>query len=289
MFSVFLMAAAVEIGAEGKDPFSSQEILPQLDNWAETEDPSSYFPETLFEYINGAAEIYLAYDFKELTVSQYKEKGSEASMSVEIYEMSNENNAFGIYGAERFPDSHFIPIGIQGYMEEGMLNYLIGKYYVKLMCFEGGERSGEYLNLFAKAISEKTQGSTDFPALLSHFPKEGLVANSEKFILKNVLGYSFLHDGYLSNYSVDGVEFDCFIIQGKDEEEAQIMLDKYLEAKKAMPIQKAESFVSIKDRYYDLIFLSRVNQYICGVMKIKEGREDIGQVYLNALLDSFKN
>ncbi len=253
-----------------------------------TEEPSSYFPESLFEFINGAAEIYLAYDFKELTVTQYGQKGSTVSMAIEIYEMSNETNAFGIYGAERYPDNNFIPIGIQGYVEEGILNYLIGKYYVKLLCFEGGERSGEYLELFAKTIAEKTQGQTTFPTKLNHFPKEGLVANSEKFILKNVMGYSFLHDGYLSNYKVNDFEFDCFIIQGRNEEDAQMMLDKYLEAKKSQPIEKTASMVSIKDRYYDLIFLSRVGNHICGVMKIEEGRERIGQDYLKTLTDSFK-
>lgn len=285
---LFLVTTIVGFGAERNNSPSLQSLLPQLNNWTMTEEPSSYFPESLFEFINGAAEIYLAYDFKELTVTQYGRKGSTVSMSVEIYEMSNETNAFGIYGAERYPDNNFIPIGIQGYAEEGILNYLIGKYYVKLLCFEGGGRSGEFLELFAKTIAEKTQGQTTFPTKLNHFPKEGLVANSEKFILKNVMGYSFLHDGYLSNYKVNDFEFDCFIIQGRNEEDAQMMLDKYLEAKKSQPIEKTESMVSIKDRYYDLIFLSRVGNHICGVMKIEEGRERIGQDYLKTLTDSFK-
>ncbi len=285
---LFLMITASEIATEKYNSPSLQFLLPQLSNWAKTEEPSTYFPENLFEFINGAAEIYLAYDFKELSVSQYSQKGSETSMAVEIYEMSNNTNAFGIYGAERYPDNNFVTIGIQGYVEEGILNYLVGKYYVKLMCFEGSSRSGEYLELFAKAIVEKTQGQTTFPSLLNHFPKEGLVANSEKFILKNVMGYSFLHDGYLSNYKVGDFEFDSFIIQGRSEEDAQMMLDKYLEAKKSLPIQKQASFVSIKDRYYDLIFLSRVGSHICGVLKVEEGKEDIGQKYLKALVDSFQ-
>ncbi len=286
---VFLMMLpAVGIGAEKSASVSMQTLLPQLNDWTKTEEPSTYFPENLFEFINGAAEIYIAYDFKKLTVTQYGRKGSSTSVAVEIYEMSNETNAFGIYGAERYPDNNFVPIGIQGYAEEGILNYLIGKYYIKLLCFEGGSQSGEYLELFAKTIAEKTQGQTTFPALLNHFPKDGLVANSEKFILKNVMGYGFLHDGYLSNYKTDDFEFDCFIIKGSDEEDAQMMLDRYLEAKKSQPIEKTTSMVSIKDRYYDLIFLSRVGSHICGVMKIEEGKEDIGQQYLKVLKDSFK-
>ncbi|MFC2160976.1 DUF6599 family protein [Acidobacteriota bacterium] len=285
---IFLILAGPGVATEKYDSPLQQSLLPQLSNWTMTEEPSNYFPENLFEFINGAAEIYLAYDFKELTVSQYNLEGSTTSMAVEIYEMSNNINAFGIYGAERYPDNNFVSIGIQGYVEEGVLNYLIGKYYVKLLCFEGSSRSGEYLELFANAISEKTQGLLTFPTLLSHFPKEGLLPNSEKFILKNVMGYSFLHDGYISNYKVGDFEFDCFIIQGRNEEDAQMMLDRYLEAKKSLPIQKMDSIVSIKDRYYDLIYLSRAGSHICGVMKIEEGKEDIGQEYLQDLLVTFK-
>ena len=286
---ILLMLTVLGIGAEKYHSSLPQSLLPQVNNWTISEEPSTYLPENLFEFINGAAEIYLAYDFKALTVAQYSQKGSSASMSVEIYEMSNETSAFGIYGAERFSDSNFIPLGIQGYVEEGMLNYLIGKYYVKLLCFEGGTHSAEYLDVFGKAIAEKTQGLTTFPILLDHFPKKGLVANSEKFILKNVMGYSFLHNGYISHYKIDDFEFDCFIIQGRNEDDATSMMDLYLEAKKSLPIQKKAAMVTIKDRYYDLIFLSRVGSHICGVMKVKEGREDIGQEYLQALVDSFRN
>ena len=55
--------------------------------------PQSYLPETLFEYINGAAEIYLAYDFKELAVGNYESGKDEASLSIEIYDMGNKINS----------------------------------------------------------------------------------------------------------------------------------------------------------------------------------------------------
>ena len=46
-----------------------------------------------------------AYDFQELIVGQYKKKSSEKSLSIEIYDMGNEKNSFGIYSAERFTDN----------------------------------------------------------------------------------------------------------------------------------------------------------------------------------------
>ena len=254
-------------GTGGSNSPDLNSLLPKLKDWKMTEQPSNYLPANLFEYINGAAEIYLAYAFKELAVAQYGREESEVNVAVEIYEMSSEVGAFGIYSAERFPDNNFIQVGVQGYMEEGTLNYLIGRYYIKLLCFEGGDQSEEYLNLFAKTIADNSRGHTDFPGLLKHFPKKAIVANSEKFIMKNVMGYRFLHDGYSAEYRMDDFEFDCFIIQGIDEDDALLMMDKYLEAKKEQPVQKMPSGFVIQDRYYDNIYLAKVGRHLCGVKR----------------------
>ena len=261
-------------------------LVSRLQDWKLTEKPLTFLPETLFEYINGAAEIYLAYDFRVLTVVQFGQEGSPVNLSAEIYEMSSPTNAFGIYSAERFPDSTFIPVGVQGYIEEGALNCLIGKNYVKLICFEGEGKCEDSLKLVAKTIDDISGEEKNLPSPLNHFPQKGLIANSEKFILKNVMGYSFLHDGYFANYRLDGLEFDCFLIEGKNEEDAREMLAKYLEAKKAQPTQSLSNGVLIKDRYYKNVYMARVGNTICGVMKIEEGKEDLGVEYLNALLVS---
>ena len=274
---------------EGKGAPELDSLLPELENWKQIEEPSRYLPENLFEYINGAAEIYLAYSFKELVVAQYGQAGSEVNLSVEIYQMADENNAFGIYSAERFPDNNFIPVGVQGYLEEGSLNYLIGPYYIKLLCFEGGDRSAEYLNLFAKTIADNSRAAVEFPRLIQNLPKEAIVANSEKYIQKNVMGYSFLHDGYFANYRIGDFEFDCFIIAGEDEGDAQMMWDKYLEAKNELPIERTDLGFRIKDKYYHYIYLSKTGRFICGVMKIQEGQQEKGREFLKSLIESLKS
>jgi hypothetical protein len=124
---------------------SLESILPKLNSWELSEETESFIPESLFEYINGAAEIYISYDFKELIVAQYKIKDGDANISVEIYDMGTGENAFGIYGAERFTDNHFISVGVQGYIEDDILNFLIGSYYVKLFCFDGEDKTSKYM------------------------------------------------------------------------------------------------------------------------------------------------
>jgi hypothetical protein len=265
-------------------------LLPKVENWKYSEEPMNFIPGNLFEYINGAAEIYIAYDFKELIVGQYeKDKHAEkASISIEIYDMGNEKNAFGIYSAERFSESQFIPVGNQGYLEEGTLNFVVGQYYIKLLCFDCGEKSDEILKSFSNRIVSRVKDRGQFPPVLSHFPREGLIQNTEKYILRNFMGYSFLHDGYVASYKLKDQEFDCFIIEGKNEEDARTMLKQYLEKKSNADTRETSTGYLIKDRYYHNIFLARTGNYICGIMKIKDDYKELGIRYLRTLLESLE-
>jgi hypothetical protein len=285
---VFFLLSSVMSVRGGQAQVELNSLLPTLEGMESKESPKTYFPENLFEYINGAAEIYLSYDFKELIVAEYKKSDASDSVAVEIYDMGNHKNSFGIYSAERYPDNEFMSIGTQGYMEEGALNFLIGRYYIKLLCFDCGERSGQWLQTFCDEIVNRVKDKGGFPVFLDVFPKEGLIPNTEKFILRNFMGYKFLHDGYLVSYELDELSFDCFLIEGKNLEEAKDMLKKYLDAKGSASVQKISSGFWIKDRYYHNIYLAQVNNILCGVMKITDGFKKVGESYLEKLIQSLK-
>ncbi|MQY61479.1 hypothetical protein GH153_06565 [bacterium] len=286
LFFSFLNAKGALLEEEGVS--SLRFLLPDVVTWKIPEAPQDYFPEILFEYINGAAEIYLSYDFKELTVGQYEKGDSNASLIIEIYDMGNEINSFGIYSAERFPDSQFISLGNQGYLEEETLNFIVGKYYVKLLCFDSGEDSAGFLKLFSQEVVKRVKDKGTLPPALAFFPKQGLVRNSEKFILRNFMGYSFLHSGYLANYKLEDLEFDCFLIEGENADDAQNMLKKYLEKKDKQSVEEISAGFRIKDRYYHNIYLARVESYLCGVMKIKDESLEVGDKYFGMLIESLK-
>jgi len=269
---------------------SLQSLLPQISEWALTEAPSAYLPGTLFEYIDGAAENYLSYGFLGLVVGNYKAEKSGATLTVEIYDMGDEVRAFGVYSSERYPESHFFKVGSQGYWEEGTLNFIVGNYYVKLLCFDCGESAETSLTNIGREIETKVPNRGKLPPLLGLFPPEGLIANSEKFILQNVLGYGFLHHGYLASYRAQEQEFDLFLIQGKNAQEAQNMMSQYLNSQKEsgqIP-QLIDLGFHVRDRYSDNIFLAQSGNLIVGVMRIKDGFEHMGRRYLGLLVQAAK-
>jgi hypothetical protein len=267
-----------------------QTHLRKIPGWSFSEDPRVYLPGTLFEYINGAAENYLSYEFKELLVANYKNDQSEATLTLEIYDMGNDTNAFGIYSSERYPESRFLAVGNQGYIEEGTLNFIVGSLYVKLLCFDCGEKGEDTLRSVADIIERSVPQKGGLPALLEAFPKDGLVAHSEKFILRNVLGFAFLHNGYLADYQSKDQEFVLFVIEGKDEEEAQTMLGQYLAAqtKNNQKPEKITLGYKVRDRYAKNVYLAQTRNYVLGVIRIEDGFETVGLSFLEALLDGLK-
>ena len=281
------LLALLNVSASGLED-NLKSLLPDISGWKQIEEPQFYYPESLFEYINGAAEIYLSYDFRKCAVAQYEGETGESNVSLEIYDMGSPVTAFGIYSAERFPDNHFIDIGTQGYMEEGTLNFLTGRYYVKMLCFDCGDNWDEYLTDFARRIEEKSGKENGFPPPVKAFPKKNLIQNSEKFILKNFMGYKYLNNGYQADYDLNGNEFTAFIIHGDDETDAEQMLGKYLESKKEPGAEKSDFGYHIKDKYYDNIYIAKVGSYLYGVMKIPDSRQDTGKTMMEKISENIK-
>jgi hypothetical protein len=286
-----VLAAAMMIlvpcaGAQTAGISSPSRLLPVPAGWKTTEAARIYRPDDLFEYINGAAENYLSYQFRELAVGQYEAAAGRATMTVEIYDMSADRNAFGIYGSERFSESRFLPFGVQGYIEDGALNFLAGRFYVKLLSFEGGAGTEDQLKTFAAAILKGIGDAGSFPRLLSAFPREGLVANSEKYILRDFLGMAFLSNGFTAEYRKDGLEAHAFLIEGKNPEDAAAMEKRYLDqlAAKGQAATRSGSVARAKDPYLANILVARTGRFLCGATKVKDGALGAGEALVAGMV-----
>jgi hypothetical protein len=285
LIGLITLSPIVAVG-QGRTPALARAALPEVNGWRLAEAPRTYLPGTLFEYIDGAAENYLSYSFQELVVADYKSETTPATLTVEIYDMENDLNAFGIYSSERSPGSPLVAAGTQGYLEEGTLNFIIGPAYVKLLCFDGGTATDTVLKEFARGIEKRVEIKGSLPPVLRLFPRDGLVAESERFIRQNVLGYGFLHDGYLASYRSDGRDFEAFIIVGRDAGEAAKMQEQYLagEAKNQAPVEKTSQGYHVKDRYARNVFLALRGRCLLGVMRLPDGSEAAGSRFLDALM-----
>ncbi len=226
-----------------------------------------FSPQTLYNYIDGGADLYLKYDFQELQVSAYRDAGN-GSVNIEIYRHRTPNQAFGVYSQERLPNARYLDIGAQGYIEESFLNFINGPYYVKMAAENTGAQTGAVLLQFARKILERLKAEGTLPAVLSAFPSEGKKSNTEKFIAKDFLGYSFFHSGFTANYEAEGKKFQLFIIEGRDARDAAAMIKRYFQEAGRPPENVLPGVYQISDRYHGPIEMGWKGKYIWGVINL---------------------
>ena len=247
----------------GAKPFA----FPAVDGWTLAGPAQVFRPDTLFDYIDGGADLYLKYDFEELQVVEYRK--DKLSVSAEVYHHRDANDAFGIYSQERVPSADFQPLGAQGYYETGVCNFIQGGYYVKLSSENTGSDDREILLAFARRISQELPAQSALPAVLSAFPREGKKPNSEKFIAKDFLGYAFLHSGFIADYERSGLKYQLFVIAGDSPDDSRAMLGQYLKAIK-QETNLVEGAYRITDPYHGEMALSWKGIYIWGTMKVTD-------------------
>jgi hypothetical protein len=189
--------------------------LPALDGWTLTGQVRSYTPSDLWDFIDGAAETYLAYAFVDLTVGEYRESGGTI-VRAEIYTHADANNAFGIYALERASDYSFLEIGVEGYEGAGILNFLRGERYVKLSTGRHGVTGAEALRSVARRMDAALGGSKELPAGLKRLPVEGRLPRTEGYVPGDFLGYGFLRGAFTARYDGGAMLFVMdFPTQGK--------------------------------------------------------------------------
>ncbi len=236
--------------------------FPEVKGWNLTVIPDVYTPGNLWDLINGAAESYLSYDFVDLHLGDYKH-ASGTVIHAEVYRHSTSVNAYGIYSAERSPEYKFVEIGTQGYLEEGVLNFLAGQFYVKLYSTDSGDEVQEALQKIGQKISGHLDQENSLPKLLKLFPSKGQLPYSDQYIRENFIGFDFLHSAYTVGY--DG-GFKLFVIQGKDAAEIQEMAKQYLAFTKQDIDPASVSELTFKDPYNGDIPAIIQGSYLAGII-----------------------
>lgn len=247
----------------GAQPFA----FPAVDGWTPAGQPQVFSPDTLYDHINGGSDLYLKYDFEELAVVEYRKDAM--SVSAEVYRHRTSDHAFGIYSQERVPSAEFLPIGAQGYYENGVCTFIQRGYYVKLSGENTGADDRAILLAFARRISETLPGPAALPEVLTAFPAEGRAANTEKFIAKDFLGYGFLHSGFTAGFERSGRRYQLFVIVGEDPADARAMVQQYLrQIKHDAPT--VEGAFQVTDPYHGAVALFWKGRHIWGTIGLAD-------------------
>ena len=238
--------------------------FPAVPGFHIVQEPTAYAPGNLFEYIDGGADAFLQFDFEELQTATYLD-ARKVEVTTDIYRHKDAERAYGIYTQERPAGSTAIAVGADAYAGADHLEFVTGPFYVKLV--QAGGKADFVLRSFAEKIVEKLGGKRAVPAVLKAFPDDGKVPRAEKFAVHNFLGHTFLHDGVTVPYQPGDLRFRLFAIRGKDDADAQRMVERYLAvAKQPAAGVTASGSTTLKDPYNGEVLLCWGGRWVWGAV-----------------------
>jgi hypothetical protein len=184
----------------------------EIPGWGMVDKPYRYVPDDLYKYINGEAEFFLGYGFVSLAGANYaSEADNEDFITVDIYNMGEKLNAFGVFQAKRSGAISSLNIGTACFGAEGYLAFYKDRYYVEILSFVKDERWKAQHVMIARNVAEEIQGDMLPPYELSYLPESGRIEGSERYLKGGILGHGFLDRGLTCDYSIKGDVVSAFV------------------------------------------------------------------------------
>jgi hypothetical protein len=181
----------------GTAPIES--LVPKVapDGWALRDAPETFTRETLFEHIDGQADLFLQYGFKTSVFAIYRNvNSSDDKIDLDIYDMGNPLQAFGVFSRFRQEDSS-AGIGLDSYLDDRYALFYKGKYFVVLQATDSNTST---LKRLAQEIESRISDNSAPPKEIAYFPKRGLKPGSIEYFPDGLLGHQFLKRGFRASY-----------------------------------------------------------------------------------------
>lgn len=239
------------------------EVLPDIAGWRVVREPVVYDASSLWEAIDGAADLFVSYGVLDMHLAYYSTTGGP-EVRAEAYHHDSPETAFGIFSQERSAGNAHVNIGTTAVMDEGMLNILCGSYYVKLSTNTPGKAAAEALSAIGSAIAKYLAQPVEFPPMLAVLPVQNRVPNSEQFIADSYLGYSFLRRAYTARYGATGV-CEVFLLAHENAGQALLTLNAYEKVTAPAPGDSGVQHIRVRDEHHGLVDLVLRGKMLGGI------------------------
>jgi hypothetical protein len=195
-----------------------QSFPTEINGWEAKTGDKVYGRENLYDYVDGGAELYLTYDFKQVFARKYM-KPQSRDIILDVYEMGND--AFGLFSIEREDDD--IGIGEDSEYGGGLLRFWKGRYFVSIISSAKDKNSQTAALELAKIIANKIDERIPRPEIIARIPESDLVKKSIKYFHS----FEILNRQYfLSDENILQLnrQTDCLIAKYKNKINSGILL-----------------------------------------------------------------
>jgi hypothetical protein len=243
-------------------------IVRDIEGFRKLGEARTYTKENLYEHVNGHAEYFISAGFQGLTVTDYVAAGSKAAqaeLQAEVFDMGKSMQAFGVLADESGENPLPVSVGTMGYKTSSGVNYIKGRYYVKISAYSPKTPVIQ----FAKGFADTLSGGQDSFQVFSKFPDLGKTGKTT-FAKEGYRGLDFLHNVIEREYSTAGGKIKVALMAGS-EKETQPLISSFLDyfGKSGMRYEKIErdgrQVYKVMDKYEGNWFLIQSRDAVFGL------------------------
>jgi hypothetical protein len=245
--------------------------------WTLKDKVAVFDKDTLFDHINGEAELYFPYGFDMLATATYMNRdNSEIWIVADVYRMASLLDAFGIYSNYRKADAASVTVGSEGFVSPSQLMFYQDRYFVRLQVTGATGLGQDAFLACARSVSEKLPFNTRPIGELESLRMPGIVPKTERYIAKSLLGYHFFRRGIIADAILSGERFQVFLVPEDSVAAAREAFDHYRSYLKAegknIQLQGERNYEAIAavDPLYGEIFVEQSGRYVIGAVRLRK-------------------
>ncbi len=218
-----------------------ENLLPrEINGWEAKEKDELYDPQTIFNYINGAGEVYRSYNFKLLLARRFSKSG-QPDIVADLFEMASSEDAFGVFTHDL--EGEEAGVGRGSTYKGGLLSFWKGRFFVSLYAEEETKDAKEALFALGQRAASSIEETGEEPDIINLLPEEGLVEKSIHYFHNHmILNYHY----YVSDENILLLDQETEAAIGtyrEENEKAHLLVIHYPDASKAS--QAFQNFLKI--------------------------------------------
>lgn len=237
---MFILAGFGGCGGDNTGSTMMESILPdEIAGWKAVEPPRLYRNRAIFDYMDGAGEIYLLYDFRQLLVKRYTRQNYPA-LSIEMFDMGSSHDSFGVFSHAR--EGKDSGIGQGSEFRGGLLCFWRNKYFVCITAEEMTDDTETEIAGLARNLADRIGTDGELPGILELLPEDDLIETSVIYFHNQAsLNYHY----YLSEKNLLNLtgETECLLAR-YEPDKAYLLCIEYSD-----PIQAEDALQSFLDGY----------------------------------------
>ena len=234
-----MLAAVALVGGAVGACGGGEAMLPDEAGLWKAEGPAkAYDRDTLYDYIDGSAEVYLAYAFRKLVTRRYVREGQPA-IAADVFDMRTPADAYGIFSFERM--GRHVGIGDGSEYGGAILRFWQGRYFVCVSAPKETEAVKRAILALGRRISAALpKPGAQPPKIVSLLPPRGLRAERVRYFhqhgslnyhfflsTENILKLGADTEAVLAQYETGGARARLLLVRYPSQERAQQALDSF--------------------------------------------------------------